>query len=157
MRSLEEFRKNPHVTIPPKSPSTNFQSLGKLENPIFNSEIPFSLFSARPTLRPTRPLAQLARWPRCPRRPKPSRPTHPAHASVATSREIHFPFWFTPSLLAASPSSLCQSGSSCQFHPPPPVAQARPCHRRSPATERRSAPRVRCHRTVTTSPSFSLP
>jgi hypothetical protein len=51
-RSLEEFRKNPHVKIPPKSPSTNFQSLGQFKNPIFNSEIPFSLFSAGPTLQP---------------------------------------------------------------------------------------------------------
>jgi hypothetical protein len=60
LRSLEEFRKNPHVKIPPKSPSTNFQSLGKFKNPIFNSEIHFSLLSARPTVRPTRPLAQPA-------------------------------------------------------------------------------------------------
>jgi hypothetical protein len=28
LRSLEEFRKNPHVKIPPKSPCANFQSLG---------------------------------------------------------------------------------------------------------------------------------
>jgi hypothetical protein len=35
LRRLEEFRKNPHVKIPPKSPSTNFQSLGKFKNPIF--------------------------------------------------------------------------------------------------------------------------
>jgi hypothetical protein len=41
LRSLEEFRKNPPVKIPPKSPSTNFQSLGKIKNPIFNSEILF--------------------------------------------------------------------------------------------------------------------
>jgi hypothetical protein len=34
LRSLEEFRKNPHVKIPPKSPSTNFQSLAKFKNPI---------------------------------------------------------------------------------------------------------------------------
>jgi hypothetical protein len=34
LRSLEEFRKNPHVKIPPKSPSTNLQSLGKFKNPI---------------------------------------------------------------------------------------------------------------------------
>jgi hypothetical protein len=60
LRSLEEFRKNPHVKIPPKSPFTNFQSLGKFKNPIFHSEIPFILFSARPTMRPTRPLAQPA-------------------------------------------------------------------------------------------------
>jgi hypothetical protein len=57
LRSLEEFRKNPHVKIPPKSPSTNFQSLGKFKNLFFNSEIPFSLTSARPTFRPTQPLA----------------------------------------------------------------------------------------------------
>jgi hypothetical protein len=41
LRSLEEFRKNPHVKIHPKSPSTDFQSLGKFKNPIFNSEILF--------------------------------------------------------------------------------------------------------------------
>jgi hypothetical protein len=44
-RSLEEFRKNPHVKIPPKSPSTNFQSLGKIKNPIFNSKTLFFSFS----------------------------------------------------------------------------------------------------------------
>jgi hypothetical protein len=57
LRSLEEFRKNNHVKIPLKSPSTNFQSLDKFKNPIFNSEILFFLISARPTLRPTRPLS----------------------------------------------------------------------------------------------------
>jgi hypothetical protein len=31
LRSLEEFRKDPHVKIPPKSPSTDFQSLGKFK------------------------------------------------------------------------------------------------------------------------------
>jgi hypothetical protein len=41
LRSLEEFRKNPQVKIPPKSPSTNFQSLRQFKNPIFNSEILF--------------------------------------------------------------------------------------------------------------------
>jgi hypothetical protein len=149
LRSLEEFRKNHHIKIPPKSPSTNYQSLGKFKNPIFNSEIPFSLFSARPTLRPTRPLAQPARWTHCPHRPKSSWP--------APSWEIRFPFWFAPSEQAASPLSLCQLGPSCQLHPSPPAARACPrCHR-SPATDRRPAPRLRCHWTVTTSPSFSLP
>jgi hypothetical protein len=60
LRSLEEFRKNPHVKIPPKYPCANFQSLGKLKNKIFNSEILFSSLSARLTLWPTRPSAQLA-------------------------------------------------------------------------------------------------
>jgi hypothetical protein len=35
LRILEEFRKNPHIKIPPKSPCTNFPSLGKFNNPIF--------------------------------------------------------------------------------------------------------------------------
>jgi hypothetical protein len=33
--SLEDFRKNPHVKIPPKSPCANFQSLGIFKNLIF--------------------------------------------------------------------------------------------------------------------------
>jgi hypothetical protein len=32
MWSLEEFRKNPHVKISPKSPCANFQSLGIFKN-----------------------------------------------------------------------------------------------------------------------------
>jgi hypothetical protein len=35
LRSLEEFRKNPHVKIPAKSPCANFQSLGIFKNSIF--------------------------------------------------------------------------------------------------------------------------
>jgi hypothetical protein len=35
LRSLEEFRKNPHAKIPPKSLSINFQSLDKFKNLIF--------------------------------------------------------------------------------------------------------------------------
>jgi hypothetical protein len=60
LRSLEEFRINPHVKIPPKSPSTNFQNLGKFKNPIFNSEILFLDFgpadhAAHPASQPTQP------------------------------------------------------------------------------------------------------
>jgi hypothetical protein len=44
LKSLGEFRKKPHVKIPPKSPCANFQSLGKFKNPIFNSEILFFAF-----------------------------------------------------------------------------------------------------------------
>jgi hypothetical protein len=57
LRSLEEFRKNPHVKIPPKSPSTNFQSIGKFKNPIFYSEILFPYF------RPGRPCGPLGLQP----------------------------------------------------------------------------------------------
>jgi hypothetical protein len=59
LRSLEEFRKNPHVKIPPKSSSTNFQSLAKFKNPILIRKF-FSLLSARPTLQPGQPSAQPA-------------------------------------------------------------------------------------------------
>jgi hypothetical protein len=44
LTSLEEFRKNPHVKITPKSPCANFQSLGKFQNPISNSKIFFFIF-----------------------------------------------------------------------------------------------------------------
>jgi hypothetical protein len=60
LRSLEEFRKNPHVKIPPKSPSTNFQSLGKFKNLIFNSEILFLAFG------PTDPTARSTSGPASP-------------------------------------------------------------------------------------------
>jgi hypothetical protein len=60
LRSLEEFRKNPHVKIPPKSPSTNLQSLGKFKNPIFNSEILFLAFG------PADPAARSASSPASP-------------------------------------------------------------------------------------------
>jgi hypothetical protein len=71
LRSLEEFRKNPHVKIPPKSPSTNFQSLGKFKNPIFNLEFFFIHFgpadlAAHSASGSASPLAAP------PRRPKPS-------------------------------------------------------------------------------------
>jgi hypothetical protein len=35
LRNLGEFRKNPHVKIPPKSPCANFQSFGIFKNSIF--------------------------------------------------------------------------------------------------------------------------
>jgi hypothetical protein len=71
LRSLEEFRKNPHVKIPPKSNSTNLQSLGKFKNPIFNSEIIFLAFG------PTDPAARSA--------------SSPASSPVVPSPQAEFP------------------------------------------------------------------
>jgi hypothetical protein len=79
LRSLEEFRKNPHVKIPPKSPSINFQSLGKFKDPIFNSEIPFPYF------RPGRPCGPLGRWPSRPRWPLSSSAGHSPQAGRSRS------------------------------------------------------------------------
>jgi hypothetical protein len=92
LRSLEEFRKNPHVKIPPKSPSTNFQSLDKFKNPIFNSEILFHLISARPTLWPTRPLSpaspQSTSFPAG--RKRPTDPSSPRVGRVLTGNTFSF-------------------------------------------------------------------
>jgi hypothetical protein len=106
LRSLEEFRKNPHVKIPPKSPCTNFQSLGKFKNPIFNSEILF------PCFRPGQPCSPLGRWPSWPRWPLSSRgpnsslPAQLARLSMAYLWKyvFHFgsrlPSWRPPSRLS---------------------------------------------------------
>jgi hypothetical protein len=59
LRSLEEFRKSPHAKIPPKSLSTNFQSLGKFKNPIFIRKRIFLHFRPnRPSGQPARPASQ---------------------------------------------------------------------------------------------------
>jgi hypothetical protein len=114
LRSQEEFRKNPHVKIPPKSPSTNFQSIGKFKNPIFLFRNSFSLLSARPTLRPTRPLAQPARvLMACLRKyvfPVGSRLLSwppPSHLSVKWARAVR-------SIFLPSPADRCHFLSSQQ-------------------------------------------
>jgi hypothetical protein len=112
LRSLEEIRKKTHVKIPPKSPCANFQSLGKFKNSL-------SLFSARPTLRPTRPLAQpaplapLLSWAEATL----AGPSGPCVGGVFA--EVRLPFWFASSELIVSLSSLCQVDPGCQLHLPP--------------------------------------
>jgi hypothetical protein len=92
LRSLEEFRKNLHFKIPPKSPCANLQILGKFKNPIFNSKILFLRF------RPGQPYGPLGLWPSRPRwplsspGPKSPLPAHVARALVASSRKYVFPF-----------------------------------------------------------------
>jgi hypothetical protein len=117
LRSLEEFRKNPHVKIPPKSPSTNFQSLGKFKNLILIQKF-FSLLSARLTPRPVRPLAQLAHRLRRPRRLKSSRPAHPACMSVVASRKIRFPFRIMPSRVDRLSLVSLSTGPHLSHSPP---------------------------------------
>jgi hypothetical protein len=92
MRSLEEFRKNPHVKIPPKSPSTNFQSLAKLKNPIFNSEFFFLDFgpadlAAHPASQPSQPTGRAAPA----GRNRPGWPIQPARRSRLRGKYV-FPF-----------------------------------------------------------------
>jgi hypothetical protein len=68
--SLEDFRKNPHVKIPPKSPSTNFQSLGIFKNQIFIQKRIFPSLSTQSAQRPAGP-SSLSAQPR-PTSPLPS-------------------------------------------------------------------------------------
>jgi hypothetical protein len=82
-------------------------------------------------------------------------PSSPCVGGVSAG--IRFPFWFAPSELAASPSSLCQAGPGCQLHPSPPAARARPRHHRFSATPRSPALRLGCCRAVTTPNSFPPP
>jgi hypothetical protein len=140
LRSLEEFRKNPHVKIPPKSHCENFQSLDKFKNSIFNSEILFPYF------RLGRPCGPLGLWLSQPLASLPPQaettlagPPRPCVVRVFT--EVRFPLWFTSSELAASLSSLCQVGLSCQFClPPAPTDRCRflpspPATLRSPTSD----------------------
>jgi hypothetical protein len=135
-RSLEEFRKNPHIKIHPKSPCANFQSLSKFRNPILNKKNSFSSFLARPTVRPTRPLAQPALLAILLSHAEATLagPSSPCVGGVFT--EVRFPFWFASSELVTSLSSPCQVGPGCQLRLPPPSAGR--CHFSSspPATPR---------------------
>jgi hypothetical protein len=101
LRSLEEFRKNPHVKIPPKSPSTNLQRVGKFKNPIFNSEILFLLISARLTLRPTRPLSPASplATPSPAGRKRPAGPSNPRVGRVFAGNTFSFSDHAFPSRL----------------------------------------------------------
>jgi hypothetical protein len=150
LRSLEEFRKNPHVKIPPKSP-INFQSLGKFKNPIFNSEIIFFLFSAQPTPRPSWPLAQPAHRPHRPPQAESTRTAHPARASVTSSRKIRFPFRFTPS--RAGRLSLISLSTRPHLSDSPPSPRRLTPVRNSP----RRCPTPRMPRAFTTLPHHSPP
>jgi hypothetical protein len=73
LRSLEEFRKNPHVKIPPKSPCANFQSHDIFNNSIFIQKGIFLKFRPiRPSPARVSPLCPAGhRIPTRPTRPKP--------------------------------------------------------------------------------------
>jgi hypothetical protein len=137
LRSLEEFRKNPHVKIPPKSPSTNFQSLGKFKNPIFNSEIIFLAFG--PANLATRSASGPASPPAAPfptGRNHPGRPIQPMRRSRLRGKYV---FLFRSRLPepAASPLSRCQPGPICQMCLPHRASRPRPLSSVPPATPRR--------------------
>jgi hypothetical protein len=73
LRNLEEFRKNTHVKIPPKSPCANSQNLDIFKNLIFiQKEIFFRFRRIRPSPACAGPLRSAGRrLPARPTRPKP--------------------------------------------------------------------------------------
>jgi hypothetical protein len=124
LRSLEEFSKNPHVKIPPKSPSTNFQSLGKFKKSNFiRKEFFLRIRPTRPSLARASPLRTAGRR-ACALGP--SRPTRPwrncqkpsLHRVCAARRQHLLPL--------SPPTKPHLSDSSPSPHRPTPVGNS-PC------------------------------
>jgi hypothetical protein len=84
LRSLEEFRKNPCIKIPSKSPCANFQNRGIFKNPIFYSKKNLPQISAHPA-QPN------PRWPALIHRPPDPRSAHSAQATLAYLPKGVFP------------------------------------------------------------------
>jgi hypothetical protein len=150
LRSLQEFRKNPHDKIPPKSSPTNFQSLCILKNQIFIRKDFFL------RIRPTRPSLDRAG------------PLHTAGCRARTlgPSRLAWPWcnYQKPSLLrvcAARRQRLLPlsppSGPHLLDSPPSPrrpTPVGDPPRRRSPRT---AAPRLGCPRAFTALPHHSSP
>jgi hypothetical protein len=152
LRSLEEFRKNPHIKIP----STNFQSLGKFKNPIFNSEILFVAFgpadpaarsASGPASPPATPSPQAQTVPTGPSSPRVGR----VFAEITFSLSDHaFPRW--PPL----PRLSINRAPPVRFTLFP--APADPDRKfPTPSLPRATAPRLGCPRDFTALPHHSPP
>jgi hypothetical protein len=128
--SLEEFRKNPHVNIPPKSPCANFQSHGIFKNLIFiRKEIFFNIQPNWPSGQPAHPAflapsIQAGRvGPPGHAPPSPSSLPHQASSAAPSSRAATAP-WTLPLLLplhrAATVTPLTPPPSSIGRNSSPP-------------------------------------
>jgi hypothetical protein len=115
LRSLEEFRKNPHAKILPKSPCANFQSLGIFKILIFiQKRIFFGFWPIRPGPAPPPRRPAMARRPRAPRS------AHSAQATLAYFLKGVFSLTIVHSGRDAfSLSRHCHVGPACQLHPLP--------------------------------------
>jgi hypothetical protein len=108
LRRLEEFRKNPHIKIPPKSPCTNFQSLGKFKNPIFilkRISLQILAQSAQPHHRSVGPFGPCSPpRPLLPLSPMPAKHRllltchHAMAAAPPSSHAMERPQWLPPSI-----------------------------------------------------------
>jgi hypothetical protein len=157
LRSLEEFRKNPHVKIPPKSPSTIFQSLAIIKNQILIRKEFF--LHIRPSGQPARPASQ------------PSQPHRPPFSPAGRARMLGPSQSVRPWRICQKPSLLrvCATRRRCLLPLSPP---RRPCLSTSSSPPRRptpvrislrcrspraAAPHLGCPRAFTTLPHHSPP
>jgi hypothetical protein len=117
----------------------------------------FSLLSAQPTLRSVRPLAQPAHWPRCSPQTEivPAGPS--SRASVASSREICFPFQITPSRAGHLSLVSLSTGPHLSESPPSPCRSTPVGNFPTPLLPRAAAPRLGCPRAFTTLAHHSPP
>jgi hypothetical protein len=160
--SLKDFRKNPHVKIPPKSPCANFQSLGIFKNLIFIRKRTLLRFRPiRPS--PTRagPLCPAGRWVHA----QPIRPKQPwricqkvyfLQLCAFRQRRLHsltsLPCGPRPSVSSPSPGRPISLTSpfllAASGHPAPPDLQHRDANRslHSPALIPPFNPLIKPHR-----------
>jgi hypothetical protein len=98
LRSLEEFKKNPHVKIPPKSFCANFQSLDIFKYQIFIRKRIFPSLLAHPAFRPShgpfsflfnRPFFPFSTGPRPLGRPSPPSQPNRSSSSSRTKAKCH--------------------------------------------------------------------
>jgi hypothetical protein len=161
LRSLEEFRKNPHVKIPPKSPSTIFQSLAIIKNQIlFGKEF---FLHIRPNWPSSQP-AHLASQPSQPHRPPPlftrrlcarARPI-PACAALAYLPKVVSSSSLRSPVTTPSPSVTATRASPVGFVVSP--APANPGRNFSvPPLPHAATPRLGCPRAFTALPHYSPP
>jgi hypothetical protein len=118
LRSIEEFRKNPHLKIPPKSPPTKFPKPLYIQKSNFYLKgifPPNSAHSAQPACPLPRP------WPAD--RPKPSnpplRPTSPATPPSLPDDRVPLAFVLLQSS-RAPPHPGCAAAAPEPAWPPPP-------------------------------------
>jgi hypothetical protein len=153
LRSLEEFRKNPHVKIPPKSHCANFQSHGIFKNQIlFRKEIFFvtsgpaaahSFFFSRAPPLPTGPRPH----------DQPSRPAcrwHPAESSPPPQEDASSRAAFA---LSSRPADRWTPHVIPHLRP----ARARLRHHHLPSLPAPPSPTSDAARAFTTPPSFPPP
>jgi hypothetical protein len=160
LRSLDEFRKNPHVKIPPKSPSTIFQSLAIIKNQILiGKEFFLHIRPNRPNGQPAHPASQ------------PSQPHWPPFSLAGHARALGPSRSARPWRICQKPSLLrvCATRRRRLLPLSPPrgprlsASSSTPCRptpvgisprRRSPCA---AAPRLGCPRAFTALPHHSPP